>query len=296
MAIVDCIELARSRGVAGKYRETSTYTREWLIRVDNPGTSLVDIVNENGVNYFDPHPDDPTCYALEYDCQCVDEGGLFYKNTVRYYVPPAEQWPDGSGPGQPDQPSWLQIPGDQWSAAASTVTGPVTRDINGQPITNSAKDPIGGLEKDHAEFRLTLVRTFLDLSWGEAARLYTNAVNSGSWNGGGPRTWKCHFQSASKVTENNQGLSAVYWSTTWDFCYREETWDLTEGCEDVGTMELAQGSKRVIQVNGSPVTGPVALLPTGQAAPPGTSPSIINGGAGVRVYRELDFSPFGGLS
>lgn len=296
MAIVDCIEIARSRGVSGKYRETSTYVREWLIRVDHPNTSLVDIVNANGVSYFDPHPDDASCYALEYDCQCADEGGLFYKNTVRYYVPPAEQWPEGSSPDQPDQPSWVQIPGDQWSAAASTITGPATRDKDNKPITNSAKDPIGGIEKDEAEFRLTLVRTYTDLSWASQAQQYTNAVNGSAWNGGGPRTWKCHFQNASKVTENNQGVSVVYWSVTWDFVYRESTWDITDGCEDVGMMEIKGGRKQVIRVNGEPVTQPVALTSSGSAAADGTAPSIINGGAGVRVYQERDFTSFGSLS
>jgi hypothetical protein len=286
MAITAVYELTRGRSVTGKLGETSTYTRTWAIRLDDPATSLVDIVNANGVNYFDPHPDDPTCVALEYDCQPGEDSGMWYTNTVRYMVPPIKEYENNNDPSR--------IPEDQWSASASTVTGPVTRDALGYPIVNSAYQPIGGLEREYAELRLTLVRCFNDMAWSGLAAYCTNAVNAGGWNGSGPRTWKCHFQSAQKVKENNQGNTLTYWSTTWDFAYRDETWDLREGCEDVGTMEIKGGRRYVIRdKDGMAITQAVALAPNGSVAPEGTPPNIINSGNGVRVYREVDFSVFG---
>jgi hypothetical protein len=286
MGITAVYELTRGRSVTGRLGETSTYTRTFAVRVDDPGTSLVDIVNANGVSYFDPHPDDPSCVALEYDCQGGDDTGMWYTNTVRYMVPPIKEYEQGNDPSK--------IPEDQWSAAASISSGPVTRDNQGKPIVNAAKDPIGGLEKDYAEFRITLVRAYLNMAWSAGALAYTNAVNSSAWNGGPPRTWKCHFQSAQKVKENNQGFTLTYWSTTWDFAFRPETWDLKEGCENVGLNELKNGKRYAIRDDqGAPIASPVALTTSGGVASAGTEPSIINGGAGVKVYREMDFSIFG---
>ena len=290
MSVAQVVELVKERGVSGKYRETFNYTRTFLVKTSSPATSLVAISQAPGVDYLQGHPDDGTCVAQEFDCQCADDSGLFYKVVVKYFAPPNEN------KDAQDPPSGFILPPDVWSASASIQTGPCTKDKDGNAITNAAKDPIGDLEMDHAEYRLTLVRCYPNLSWGGLAVNYTNAVNNATWNGQPARSWKCHFQNAQKVIENNKEHTLVYWTVTWDFAFRKETWDLKEGCLNVGTMELVDGKKKPIKVNGETVTEPVALTNAGAKAADGTVPTVCNSGNGFRVYRELDFSGFGTLS
>ena len=292
MSVTATYELTRGRTVSGAVGDTSTYGRLFAVRVDDPGTSLLDISTAPGVSYYDEYPGDGSVVCTSFDCQAADDSGMWYTVSMKYSARPV--WGYGTGGQPPDPADPLRLPEDQWSAAASISSGPVTRTITATPIVNAAGDPIDGLQKDYAEFRLTLVRAYPGLGWSALALNYTNAVNSGVWNGSPARTWKCHFQSAQKQTENNQGGTLTYWSTTWDFAYRSETWDLKEGCENVGLQELVSGKRKVIKdENGEPIASPVALTAAGAAAAAGTQPTIINGGNGVQVYRTADFSVFG---
>jgi len=287
MGIVGTIEVASGRGVSGKYRETFTYTRTFMVRLDDPQTSMVVVSNAPGVSYLDGHPDDPACVAQEFDCQAVDETGLYYKVVVRYFVPSVEQQ-------NQQNPTPGELPADVWSAGGSVTTGPCTRDKDDKPIVNAAKDPIDGLEREYVEWRLTLTRAYPDIGWTEKANKYSNTVNSSAWSGGEPRSWKCQFNSASKRTENSDGVTLTYWEVVWEFVWNRTTWDLKP--ENIGTMELKDGKKKVIQADGQPVTQPVALTDTGEAAAAGTDPTVINDGKGVRVYDEEDFDYFGTIN
>lgn len=280
MAVVDVIESSDGRGVSGKFRETFTYTRTFYVRVDTPNTGTNEISQAPGVMFLAPHPENPDCIAQEFDCQASDDSGLHYRVTVKYYSPTVEQ---------ENQANNLGLPADVWSASASITTGPCLRDKDGKSIVNSAKDPIPDLEQEYAEFRLSLVRCFPGLQWTSLAGSHCNAVNSGPWNGNAARTWKCAFQSATKVVENNDGGTLVYWSTVWDFAYRSATWD--KEYPDVGLHELKDGKKQVIKVEGEPVSQAVALDSSGKATPD-AEPTMKK----ARVYEEADFSVFGNLS
>jgi hypothetical protein len=300
MAVVWCRELPRERSQSGKYRETYVYKRAWLIRVDDPATSLPDITNAAGVGWLDGHPDDASCKALEFDTKPVDDTGLLYTYSVTYQVPPVDNG-DSGGEGEPGSISTLmKVP--IWSAGSSVVTAPCYKDKDGDIITNSAGDPLEGLEKEEAEFRLTLTQYYPShANWMGTARTYTNAVNSDTWNGGAPGTWKCQGCSAKVGSENVESATMIYWEVTWEFAYREDTWDLKPW--DVGFHELcdvngtpsASGDKRktIYTVDKKPTRQPVALS-GGVALPPGSPPEVINGGDGVKVYQEQAFvSVFG---
>jgi hypothetical protein len=283
MSVVDVFEVPDGRSVSGKFRETFTYTRSFLVRVTAPSVDTNEIIHAAGIGFLDPHPDNPDCIAQEFDCQAADESGLHYRLTVRYYVPTVEQQ------NTPQSPGSISFPGDVWSASASITTGPCLRTVDGQPILNSARDPIPGLEQEYSEYRLTLTRCFRDLSWTNLAGTHCNAVNSEPWMGHGPRTWKVAFQSATKMVENNDGRTLVYWSTVWDFAFRRATWD--KEYPDVGLQEIRDGKKQVIKVNGEPVVQPVALSSLGLALPE-DEPTMKK----ARVYDEVSFAVFGVLS
>lgn len=291
MAVVSTAEIAKDRAQSGKYGETYTYTRAWTVRVDSPSTSLVDITNATGVAWLDPHPDDSSCKALEFDTKPIDEVGLLYVVTAKYQVPPV----NNTDNGQEEQPGYIEglmkIP--VWSASSSVTSGPVAL-----AITNSAGQPLEGLEQEFAEFRLTLTEYHLShSSWMSDGRYYTNRVNSDSWNGGGERTWKCQGMSAQLQTENRSGASINFWEVTWEFAYRSGTWNLLpldvglcERCDSSGTPSASgEKWKTITGQDGKPVKGPVALA-NGVALPPGTPPSVINDGDGEEVYFKAPFT------
>lgn len=303
MAVVWTREMQRERSQSGKYGETYVYKRSWLVRVDDPSTPLPDITNGPGINWLDPHPDDDSCLALEFDTKPADDTGLLYIRTCTYQKKPPNST---GGDEEADQPTYVEgimkIP--IWSGGSSVTSGPATRDKDGDVIANSAGDPLEDLSMDVAEFRLTLTQYYAShTQWGPLAREYTNAVNSDSWNGGTARTWKCQGCSAQVQTENNALVTITFWEVTWEFAYREDDWNLKAW--DVGFHELcgsdgvasASGDKRkaIKGQDGKTSKQPVALG-SGVALPAGMAPQIINNGNGAEVYRPLPFaSVFGEL-
>ena len=69
MAVVAVEELISGRGVSGRVRDSFKYTRAFLIQTDAPATSMVAIAQAPGVTFGQPHPDDNSVYAIEFDCQ-----------------------------------------------------------------------------------------------------------------------------------------------------------------------------------------------------------------------------------
>jgi hypothetical protein len=225
---------------------------------------------------------------MEFDCTEESGDGMMWSITVRYYIPPVDNTPSPS----------TGMPVDSWSGSGTTITIPVFEDKDGAKIVNSAKDPLEGAEKESSEFTLNLTKCYPDLSWSPIAESQSNTVNSSTWNGSEPRTWKVAFKSASKkeATSSSADTTKPYWETTWEFSYRKETWDYKPW--DVGFNQLVDssgnptfdGSQRaaVLGADKKPVKAPVALS-YGVAKPAGSAPDSLT----FRLYEETDFSVFG---
>ena len=288
MAVVACLETARGTGVSGKFGESFTFTRKWIVRVDSPFTPRTLISRAPGIVFGAGHPDFASHKAMEFDCTEESGDGMMWSITVRYYIPPVENTPNPS----------TGMPTDSWSGSGSTITIPVFEDKDGGKIVNSAKDPLEGAERESSEFTLNLTKCYADLSWSAIAKDQSNTVNSSTWNSSPARTWKVAFKSASKkeATSSSADTTKPYWETTWEFCYREETWDYKPW--DVGFNQLvdssgtptAGGSQRaaVLGADKKPVKAPVALA-SGVAKAAGSSPDALT----FKLYKETDFSVFG---
>lgn len=291
-------EIMEARGQRGKFQETYEYPRAFLIRTNDPFEPLPDITNAVGVNYLDPHPDDPSCVAMEFETKPVDKSGLLYRCDVKYYAPPADATPQAEEEeGEPGSiPGLMKYP--IWSGGSSAKTVPALIDRFGDEITNSAGDPLEDLTVEITEPRLTLRQyyashsTVLDLQ-----RTYSDTVNNATWNGGAEKTWRCLGCSFQVQTENVGGVSYVYWEVTWEFAYDRNNWNLkpwdlgfAERCTSAG-VPSASGDKRktIVGQDGKTVKQPVALA-SGVALPPGSPPQVINAGAGAEFYEPKDFS------
>lgn len=297
MAVVGWRETVKGSGVSGRYGESNTYKRAFLVRVDHPATSKVAICRAPGVVYGAPHPDQPDCRAMEFDCSMSDDVGLWWTVSVSYYMPPPEQVPTESG-----------LPADAWAASGGTSTAPAFEDRDGDAITNSAGDPLEGLEKENDDISWTLTKCYEDTSWNTIRLAQSNTVNAFTWNGGPAGTWKVNFRGASKKSITNttttgggaspqDGSNAPasgsedkleYWETSWEFRYRSGGWALKPW--DVGFNELVSGERQaVVGADGKSVKQPVALNSDGTAKAAGQEPDVI----AFDVYSTSDFATFG---
>lgn len=297
MAVVGWRETAKGSGVSGRYGESNTYKRSFLVRVDHPATSKVAICRAPGIVYGASHPDQADCRAMEFDLSMSDDVGLWWTLSVSYYAPPPEAIPDENG-----------IPVDSWTASGGTSTGPAFQNIDGDTIVNSAGDPLEGLERENDDISWTLVKCVSDLSWDSLRLSHSNTVNASSWQGGAAGTWKVNFRGAQKKTiataeagttgqtpsdgtnapNDGSESTATYWETTWEFRYRKDGWALKPW--DVGFNELVSGSRQaIVGADGKAVKQPVALTSAGAAKPAGEAPDAL----AFDVYDSSNFSVFG---
>lgn len=297
MAVVGWRETAKGKKVSGKFGESNTYSRAFLIRVDHPATSEVAICRAPGIVYGAAHPAQPACKAMEFSLDMADDVGLWWTLSVTYYAPPPEAVPDENG-----------IPEDSWAASGGTSTGPAFRDIDEEEIVNSAGDPLEGLEQENDDISWTLTKCYADMSWNTVRKEQSNTTNSTTWNGSGPGTWKVNFRSAQKKTiatattgtsgpSPNDGTNApaegsestsTYWETVWEFRYRKNGWALKPW--DVGFNELVSGERQaIVGADGKAVKQPVALTSAGAAKPAGEAPDAL----AFDVYDSSNFSVFG---
>jgi hypothetical protein len=305
MAVVSQAESIDDRSVSGKFRETMTYGRSFIVRIDDPNTPLPDIAQAPGVQFGDPHPDDPTVYAMEFDCKPRGDSLLLYSVTVKYYTPatpqgdsPDNSEPPGGGGGGPG------LPGDIWTGGTSVTSGPCWLDNTGEPITNSAGVALPDLTMDIAEFTVSLTRCYTGLSFIGILAEKTNKVNADPFLGMPKHTWKCQGGRFSKKIENASGVTFVYWEVTFEFAYRADTWFLkpldigyAQKVDDEGRPSQAgQKNAAILGQDKKPVKEPQSLE-GGVAIPNGTPgyPKVINAGVGANPYEETGFAMFGDI-
>lgn len=297
-------ESISGRTSSRRYGEVGNYERSFTLTYDDPPTSVTQIENDLGITMGMPHPENDGAIVIGIDVDPLDDSGLLWRVRLSYGEKPADK--DDPEPGEPPgegEPTPPPVIRRQplWSASSSTTSVPCFQHYtngNGglETITNSAGDPLEGLDCEAAEFRISLTQYYHSHEqWMTTAVNYTNAVNSDTWHGKAPGTWKC--QGCSAQIETAGGV--VFWAVTFEFAYRD-TWNLTpwdvgynERVGDDGVPSMT-GTKRrgIVGQDRKPTKHPVALG-GGVALPAGTKPNVINNGLGVRVYREMPFFYFG---
>lgn len=324
MGILWCRETVRDRRYEVSDNNGGAATRSFLVRVDDPGTSLTTIQSEPGIQVGDVYADDPSLLCQKISVRPKDDVGMLFEVTADYaYKEQESEDPENDPPGS--------LPGlvPFWGASSSVGSQPTYLTTTNRVITNSAGDPLEGLEADEAQFHLTLTQYYdSHTQWLPLARSLTNSVNNAEWNGGATGTWKCQGCSA-KVNIDRQGedgAARVKWEVTWDFAYKEPTWQLqpwdigfnelvdangdpievpgiaptsdqyggsggSGSGDDDGPCEGNLGRRAILGQDGRPVRQPVALQ-NGKAKAPCLRPNRLE----FQIYAENDFmAPFGEL-
>jgi hypothetical protein len=274
-------------GIACKYGESMRVQEKWRIRVDSPQTNRTDIVAgvtaTIGITWGSAHSEFPALKAMEFDLAPATDDAMLWMLTVSFYVPP---------PGKVVQENGM--PEDVWERNGGATTVPAFTDASGATITNAAKDPLEGLEKEREETSWSLTKYYateaaLDADVVAAAGRVNNAI----WASYGVKMWKCYFkgakrQSISKLDGDDDGGVLEFIESRWEFRLDLGTWKAMPW--DVGFMELVGSERKAILGNdGKPVKQPVALNSNGTKKSPGQTPSVINNGQGADLYPSANF-------
>lgn len=249
-----------------------SFTRTFLVRTDCV-ENISTVSGYVGIVYGSAHPESADSFMTSFETSVADDSGLLYTVKLNYEpLKPDEQDPEEEPSEEPGN-----VPGlsrrSVWGASSSVSTGPVFQDLALDIISNTAGDPLEGLSREFADFKLTLTQYYLtDDEWTGLAATYTNTTNDAEWNGCPVDTWKCQGCSAKLSTESIKDEFDVetitkFWEVSWEFAYRKETWalkvwdvGLSEKMDDTGEPNVnGTGKMNIKGQDGKAVKSPVAL-------------------------------------
>lgn len=166
---------------------------------------------------------------------------------------PADEDEDEEQQPDEDESTWLRI-----TISSSQITKPAT-DKDGRSFTNSAGDPVDGLEAESAVMNLTYTNEAAVNPKFKNFYKYLNSCNSVTYLGCDPYTLRCTGISA----EYDQAKQA--WRVSVELSHNPDGWEIAY--YDAGFNELDNGVRKAILDNrGNPVSQPVPLDGTGKAA------------------------------
>jgi hypothetical protein len=285
--IVDCREVYRGRSRSADLSAVPTYVRVFLVTTNVLSPNLRFVAAAPGIAWRSAHPDDVNSYLVESSTQQDGDSPFHYKVTYTYkYLDESELLPW-------NRPHQFTFNGSLASAPAFWHYPNEGENNTKQIIVNSAKDPLEGLDRDEAEFSVTIQLNIAPPFSYVKAQQYVGAINSDTWSGGLEKTWKCQGVSASRKVEVVAGTTPdaapqkiYYWDVSITVAYRADTWDLRTW--DVGFNQLVDNKRVKIYAGSEPVSEPVALNSNGTAKTPGLPPDM-------KIFRIYPKMPFSGV-
>lgn len=281
--IIDCREMYRGRSRQASIDGVPQYVRVFLVRTSTLNPNMAFVAASPGPVYRDPYPDDPNARGVESTVAQDGESPFHYKVTLNYkYLDENDKIPWL-------RPAVFSFSGSLASQPAFWYYSNESDNSTKQIIVNTAGDPLSGLDRDEAEFNVTIqYNQKPPFNYGKAQN-YVGAINSDTWSGGAPKTWKCQGIQATRKFESIPGenpedppVKVLYFDTTMNLSYRASGWDLQTW--DVGFNQIVGGQRVKILAGSEPVSEPVALS-NGQAKPPGQPPDMLT----FRLYKKLPF-------
>lgn len=281
MAVVSCVEVFRGVGRQSTYGDVPVYTRQFLIKTDafiGQGTTFQQLADATGIAWLSPHPEDPYALLIDGNLQPEGDSPFHWRATLTYKTGedllPLEPWL---------RPAQFSFNGSLASAPAFWHYPNDNDNSTRQIIVNTAGDPLSGLDRDEGEFSVTITKNVQAPFPYALAQQYVGAINSDTWSGGAPKTWKCLSITGTRKIEGINGLKFVYWEVNTSLAYRDTTWDIQTW--DVGFNQIKNGKRLKIMAGSEPVSEPAALS-NGVEKTPGQPPDMLM----FRVYKMLPFN------
>ena len=267
----------RGRSRQTTYGDVPTYTRVFLVRVDDPNEDIQTISEEPGINWLDAHPEDSNALLVDSNVQQDGDSPFHYKVTFTYKAA------EDLAKDPISRPAQFSFSGSLASAPAFWYFPNSGDNSTKRIIINTAGDPIGGLDRDEGEFTVSITINKAPPFDYAKAQAYVGAINSDSWSGGAPKTWKCMSITGSRKIEDVDATKYLYWEVNTTLAYRNTGWDLQTW--DVGFNEIVGGARKKIMAGAEPVSEPAALS-AGRAKIPGQPPDLLS----FRIYPMLPFT------
>lgn len=237
MGVIDVQEVTDQTTLDSKYEGELTYTRSWKVQTDTGAVDpYYEVQTAVGVFAGIYYPGNGLL-CTQVRVQGTDSRYL-WQVQAEFTRPIAKNNPLN----EPDTFTWsfnsrtvpaiMSLP----SATATAYT---------KPVRNSAGDFLEGAEREIAETRLRIAgkRSSFPAS---IALAYQNCINSDSYYGGAPGTWRVMGIEATRQKaeiENGGGgkTEILYWDVNIELAYRSEGWTLQ--LLNVGYNEIVSGKK-----------------------------------------------------
>ena len=301
MAVTEVREYKRSSGkklVQQDQYLVPAYTKKRFFQVilDDPATDHAEIYDHADIpKLFEPHPDDEgvICKSIDPD-QSDDEASYEVMVTAEY----DDQYSGSEEEDEEENADPLNRP-VQVSLSFNEHDEIVIRDIDGDPVQNSALDPFDPpLTRKAGSLRFGMTKNYpsLDLPFLQA---YKNAINSDTWNGFDPGVVRIANITGSKQIESMRTgmttVKVVYWQLTFEFELAETgfgkdgTWKAYVLDQGYRLWPLGEDAPFPIYASdGTPVSTPAPLDGAGDIGDP-ASPQWLQ----FDIYRPLPFAALG---
>jgi len=282
MGIVKYTELA-TVSASRKFGEPPVFQRKWVVEVNDPTTPQTDIVNAPGVSFLTPHPEAFYCLAMNASVSNYSGSRWHYEVTWDYELP-KQQNPDQNPLARPD--IW------KWTTGGLSV--PALYYYDGgtlKPLQNSANDFFEGATTDISTLQASISGNRATFDYG-LAQAVANSINSDTYLGGPPGTWKCGGISGQPAVEVVNEAEIRYWQVEVSLEYRPDKWNLQ--LPNVGWNYLEGGTKKRAYVV-DPDTG--ERVPSSNPQPLNADGTIKSGAPDIlerRVQREVPFNDYFG--
>jgi hypothetical protein len=268
-----------------KFGEAPVFQRKWVVEVDDPTTPQTDIVNAPGVSFLTPHPEAYYCKAMNASVANYNGSRWHYEVTWDYELP-KQQNVDPNPLARADIWKWstggLQVPALYYYDAGDTL----------KVLQNSANDFFEGATTDISTLQASISGNRQTFDYGLATTV-TNAVNSATYLGGAPYTWKCSGIAANPAVEVVNEQEIRYWQVEVTLEYRPDGWPLL--LPDIGWhyIDPFKGKVKAWVIDNQsneevPASTPQPLESNG--APKDGAPNILV----RRVHKAINFQSYFG--
>jgi hypothetical protein len=282
MSVVNVTELA-TVSASRKFGEPPVFQRKWVVEVNDPTTTLTEMLSAVPVAVLDPHPEASYCRAMQASGGNYNGSRFHYEITWDYELPKQEN-PDPNPLARPDIWKWttggLQVPA-LYYYDGSTV----------KALVNTANDFFEGATTDISTLQASISGNRATFDYGLASAV-TNSVNSDEYLGGEPYTWKCSGISGQPAVEVVNEVEVRYWQTEVTLEYRPDGWPLR--LPNVGWNFLDGGEKKRVYVK-DPDTS--ERVPSSNPQPLTEAGALKTGAPDIltrRVHRAVAFASYFG--
>lgn len=283
MSVTKVTELA-AVSASRKFGEPPTFQRKWVVEVDNPTTTLSQMLAEVPVKVLDPHPEASYCLAMTASGSNYGGSRWHYEITWDYELPKQKN----VNPNPLARPDiW------KWTTGGLAVPALYYYDSNNalKPLQNSANDFFEGATVDISTLQANISgnRPTFDYA---LAQSVSNSVNSDTYLGGPPGTWKCGGISGQPAVEVVNEVEVRFWQVEVTLEYRPDKWNLQ--LPNIGWNYLDAGAKKRVWV----------LDPDTLERVPASNPQPLTAGGALkfdapdilerRVQRQVPFNSYFG--